>query len=82
MVIFNNCHNDELEKFIKRKSKNPKNKEKEIIIHGLLRCNSLNCNVIHNRDKNAVKNMIYIVKNLFETGERPNIFSRKEKCES
>jgi len=80
--ICNNCHNDELEKFIKRKSKNPKNKEKEIMIHGLLRCNNVKCNVIHNRDKNAVKNMIYIVKHLFETGERPSIFSRKEKCES
>lgn len=52
------------------------------MIHGLLRCNNLKCNVVHNRDKNAVKNMIYIVKNLFETGERPSIFSRKERCES
>ena len=80
--ICNNCHNDELEKFIKRKSKKPKNKEKEIMIHGLLRCNNVKCNVIHNRDKNAVKNMIYIVKHLFETGERPSIFSRKERSES
>ena len=32
--------------------------------------------IIHNRDKNAVQNMLNIVKSIFETGKRPEIFCR------
>ena len=39
-------------------------KGKEEIVNGLLRCQSLKCKTIHNRDKNAVKNMLKIVKNI------------------
>jgi hypothetical protein len=83
----NGCHDDGLEKFRKRVSKNPKylnkckkkNKEpKAKYVNGLLRCmNVKECELVHNRDKNAVQNMIYIVNTIIETGERPDIFKRK-----
>ena len=34
------------------------------------------CETIHNRDKNAVQNMLNIVSSIFDTGQRPTIFSR------
>ena len=30
----------------------------------------------HNRDKNAVQNMLKIVKSIFNTGKRPEVFCR------
>ena len=70
-----------MEKFIKRKSPTPKNKEdeKEILVHGILQCQSVkhNCEIIHNRDKNAVKNMLKIVTSLKETGKRPDEYCLK-----
>ena len=73
-----NCCNNELEHFLERESKKPKNKGKIEICHGLLRCQSVTpqCKIIHNRDKNAVQNMLNIVKNIFLTGKRPNLFCR------
>jgi hypothetical protein len=77
--LCNHCHG-ELEKFMVRDSHKPKLKEekKQEQVCGLLRCQSVKpkCEIIHNRDKNAVKNMLYIVKNIFKTGERPKVFSR------
>ena len=67
----------ELEKFHKRKSQKPKMKGKEEIVNGLLRCQSLKCKIIHNRDKNAVKNMLKIVKNIKEKNERPKEYCKK-----
>ena len=32
------------------------------------------CKIIHNRDNNAVQNMLNIVENIFSTGKRPNLF--------
>jgi len=75
-----NCCNEELEMFLERLSKKPKlNKEgKTEICHGLLRCQSVKhkCEIFHNRDKNAVQNMLNIVKSVFEKGKRPDIFCR------
>jgi transposase len=34
------------------------------------------CNSIHNRDRNATKNMLKIIENIRETGNRPLIFRR------
>ena len=64
--LCNNCHN-ELEYFMKRNNK---------FIHGLL-CHTDNqhtCEIIHNRDKNAVQNMLYIINSIKDTGKKPNIF--------
>ena len=58
------------------------------IFGGLVRCKNDKCRLaphdktkltcsIHNRDQNAVKNMLYIVKELIRTGKRPEIFTRK-----
>jgi hypothetical protein len=71
------CHN-ELESFLERPSKKPKKKGKIEPVWGLLRCKSVTpmCKVIHNRDKNAVQNMLHIVDSIFTTGERPVIFCR------
>ena len=73
-----NCCNNELEHFLERESKKPKNKGKIEICHGLLRCQSVTpqCKIIHNRDKNAVQNMLNIVRSVFDTGQRPSAFCR------
>jgi hypothetical protein len=65
--LCNNCHN-ELEYFMKR--------DNNKLVHGLLRCQSVqhNCEIIHNRDKNAVQNMLYIINSIKDTGKKPNIF--------
>jgi hypothetical protein len=79
-ITCNGCL-EELEKFKMNPSKKPKNKGELCLCHGLLRCQSVKhkSEVYHNRDKNAVQNMLNIVKSIFETGKRPTIFSREEK---
>ncbi len=78
--LCNCCHN-ELEKFMINKSKKPKLKKenKDELVHGLLRCKSVKhqCEIIHNRDKNAVQNMLNIVTSIFNTGKRLEKFCRK-----
>ena len=75
-----NCCNNELEKFLERESHKPKlyKEKKKEIVHGLLRSQSIKqkCEIIHNRDKNAVQNMLNIVKSIFNTGKRPEAFCR------
>jgi len=85
----NSCH-QELEKFLTRKSNKPKDKKKNktILVNGLLRHEVVNpkgeqehkrvCNIIHNRDKNAVQNMLYIVEQIKKTGKRPEPFVRQK----
>jgi hypothetical protein len=65
---------------LKRKCHKPKNvkKGKIITVNGLL-ChtdNKQNCELIHNRDKNAVQNMLYIVEEIKKTGKRPERYTR------
>ena len=75
-----NCCNEELEHFLERPSQKPKLKKegKTEICHGLLRCQSVKhkCEIFHNRDKNAVQNMLNIVNSVFDTGKRPEVFCR------
>lgn len=76
--ICNKCEK-ELEKFKKIKlriKKGDKEIEKEVMCHGLLRCKSLKCKAIHNRDTNAVKNMLKIVDHLKEHKKRPQIYNK------
>jgi hypothetical protein len=77
--LCNCCHN-ELEKFMERESRKPKlySENKKEIVNGILRCQSIKpqCEIIHNRDKNAVQNMLYIVATIFKTGKIPAIFTR------
>jgi hypothetical protein len=78
--LCNGCEN-ELSKFLDVSSKKPKFKNSGKIYksYGILRCQSSTqvCNVIHNRDKNAVKNMLKIVSNYQATGKRLQKYSRK-----
>ena len=86
--LCNHCHN-ELEKFMIRKSNKPKDKKKNksILVNGLLRHKVVNpdgeqepvqiCKIYHNRDKNAVQNMLYIIETLKRTGKRPLQFTRE-----
>ena len=37
---------------------------------------SNNCEIIHNRNKNAVQNMLNIVSSVLNTGKRPDAFCR------
>lgn len=77
--LCNEC-NEELEKFMIRLSHKPTlyKEEKKELVHGLLRCKSVKhkCEIIHNRDKNAVQNMLNIIRSIFVTGKRPEKFSR------
>ena len=68
--LCNNCHN-ELEMFLEKPYKNGTK-----LCHGLLRCQSIKpqCEIIHNRDKNAVQNMLNIVDSILKIGKRPDIF--------
>lgn len=79
--LCNGCHG-ELEKFMVRESHRPRDikQHKKILVNGLLQCTSVKpkCELIHNRDKNAVQNMLYIVDNIVKNGERPKIFTRSE----
>jgi hypothetical protein len=78
-----NCCKGDLEKFRYYISKKPKNKGQETLCHGLLRCQSVKqkCETIHNRDKNAVINMLAIVHSIYRSGTRPNIFTRTESSQ-
>jgi len=84
-----NCCHHELDKFLVRASNKPKdkNKNKKVLVNGLLKhtvsnpegeLNPLLCTIIHNRDKNAVQNMLYIVEHIKKTGLRPEAYTRKE----
>ena len=63
-------------------------KNKTILVNGLLRHEVVNpkgeqehkrvCKIIHNRDKNAVQNMLYIVEQIKKTGKRPEPFVRQK----
>ena len=95
--ICSKCH-QELDKFLYRESKKPKDKVKmpdgsykgkRILVNGLLRHEDVKqkCESIHNRDTNAVKNMLFIVNAIFNSateetnfiGKRPELFTRKKK---
>jgi transposase len=81
--LCNCCHN-ELEKFMIRQSNKPRDKKanKKCLVNGLLHHDKdvkPKCEIVHNRDKNAVQNMLNIITSLKTTGLRPKIFSREEK---
>jgi hypothetical protein len=73
-----NCCNNELEMFLEIESHKPKKKGELELCNGILRCQSVKhkSEIFHNRDKNAVQNMLNIVKNIFLTGKRPDLFCR------
>ena len=85
-----NCCHKELDKFLTRASNKPKDKKKnkKILVNGLLKHTVSNpegelnqiplCTIIHNRDKNAVQNMLYIVEHIKKNGLRPEAYTRKE----
>ena len=86
--LCNKCHS-EVENFLVRESKKPKNKGEEILVWGLVCCTNKKCKPntksepindygsnVYNRDTNAVLNMHYIVEELIETGKRPINFIR------
>ncbi len=90
--LCNRCH-QELDKFLIRLSNKPKDKKKNknVLVNGLLKhtvsnpegeLNPLLCTIIHNRDKNAVQNMLNIVEHIKKTGIRPEPFTRKEEINS
>jgi hypothetical protein len=78
--LCNECE-EELSKFLKRKSSNPKKSNEEELVSGILRCQSSThkSEIYHNRDKNAVKNMLKITETLISTKERPKKYKRN--CE-
>lgn len=80
-----NCCHEEIDPFLERLSHKPKDikKGKLILVHGLL-ChidNKQSCELIHNRDKNAVQNILYIVDEIKKTGKRPLKFTRTNSSE-
>ena len=77
-LLCNNCEN-KLSKFLDVESKKPRTKGKIYKSHGILRCQSSTqtCNVIHNRDKNAVKNMLKLTYSYKSNQKRLERYSRK-----
>jgi hypothetical protein len=82
------CHKceEKTETFKERKSQKPKKKGKLEEVWGLLRCTNLKCKVItkkgkkrsiYNRDYNSCKNMLKIVENIRENGERPKKYKKE-----
>lgn len=85
----NHC-DSELEKFHPKVKLNEKGESVKFLCHGLLRCTNSVCEIkhdtvsgwtlgfqtIHNRDKNAVKNMYRILRHLYTYGDRPEPFKR------
>ena len=75
-----NCCHREISPFMIRQSHKPNDIKvnKKITINGLLshQEDKQKCEIIHNRDKNAVQNMLNIVKSIFTIGRRPDIFTR------
>ena len=85
------CHSN-VENFLMRESKKPKNKGQQILVWGLVRCTNKLCkpytkfmskkmvekcgSSIYNRDTNAVLNMHHIVEHLIETNERSKEYTR------
>lgn len=79
--LCNNC-SGENETFLERESHKPHNKGELVKVFGLLRCKNVNCNLIHNRDKNSALNMYKIVKSIFEGKGRSKEYCRKTKIHS
>ena len=89
--LCNKCH-CEVETFLERESKKPKDKKKMIKVWGLVCCTDKKCSPntlskvkinpygsnVYNRDTNAVLNMLNIVKHLVKKGKRPDVFTREE----
>jgi hypothetical protein len=73
-----NCCNKELEPF--KYKPHPKT-GKDKLCYGLLSHTDLKhkCQIIHNRDTNAVRNMLNIVESIYKTGLRPLNFTRTKK---
>lgn len=69
---------EECETFLERKSHKPHNQGEKCICWGLVHCKNGNCNLIHNRDKNAVLNMYKIVQSIFGGNGRPKKFCREK----
>jgi hypothetical protein len=79
--LCNEC-NEEVDKFLVRKSHKPKDmkENKQVTVNGLLRHMDVKhkCEIIHNRDKNAVQNMLNIVEHIKKKGKRPKMFTRDQ----
>ena len=68
----------ELEKFLYKEKIDKKGQSVKVLCHGLLRCKSegRGCQTKHNRDKNAVKNMLKIICHLIHRGVKPERYRR------
>ena len=68
----------ELEKFLYKEKTDKKGQSVKVLCHGLLRCKSerRGCQTKHNRDKNAVKNMLKIICHLIYRNEKPERYKR------
>ena len=75
------CSETERFRWIKKESTDKKTGKKsvrEYLLWKLLRCKSEECATYHNRDHNAVRNMIKITKCIIEGCGRPKEYARKE----
>ena len=71
--------------FLKRESKNPKQKDKKtgkrkvMEVWGLTLCENKKCSLIHNRDKNSALNMYKITHSIYKGLGRPVKYCREIK---
>jgi hypothetical protein len=59
------------EMFLTRASPRPWRKQSKVSVHGLLRCRSVKCKTVYNRDFNACQNLISIAENIVNGCPRP-----------
>jgi hypothetical protein len=76
--VCNHCETGENENFLMRPSPKPKTKGKPSLVWGLVRCNNEECKQIHNRDVNACRNMLKIIKSIIKGLGRPKIYTKKD----
>jgi hypothetical protein len=67
------CHKCgcQIEMFLSRMSPRPWRKQSVVSVHGLLRCQSVKCRTVYNRDYNACQNMVEIGCNILGSLPRP-----------
>ena len=76
-----NCDKRSLEAFHKRKNPRPY-KDNTVTVHGLLRCQTVKCKTVWNRDKVASLNIQWIGSEWIERQTRPKCLRRGKQSES
>jgi transposase len=64
---------------VKHKRKDKKGVSATSIVRGIKQCKTTGCLITHNRDLNAAKNMLHLLRTAINGEEKPDAFMRKKK---